>query len=233
MNITTPQLPSIHQRQHGGTVPSIRRAKRGDLREIVELHRIALPDFFLVTPGTAFLRAFYSFLISDRNGLLLVSEQGGSFGGFAAALTGWERLLQRLPPNGLRLLPTVAACLFRRPTQLPGLVKDLYRAAHSTQDRCHSNESACDLVAIAVEPRFRRQGHGTELLQSILAVARAGAMSQLRVRFDSADVGMQSFYRHLGFAARCMPGLSDGRRMIEYALSLKNESSDSHVNSQS
>jgi GNAT superfamily N-acetyltransferase len=232
-SIKTNQPTSMHRLQQDWPVPSIRLARRTDLPAIVELHTIALPDFFLANPGIAFLRAFYSLVLRDRHGLLIVSEHNNCFGGFVAALTNWETFRQRLAMGRLRLLPTVAASLARHPMQTPGLMTDLCRAARYTRNCCFSSDAACDLVAIAVEPRCRMQGHGTALLRALVAAARRQAMPQVRVRFNSKDVGMHSFYRKRGFVPLCVPASSDGRRLIEYALSLQNNSGDSHVNSQS
>ena len=59
-------------------VPAVRRAMRADVRAIVALQAVCLPHFYLVDPGRAFLRSFYSHLLRDRRGLLSLRSTIGS-----------------------------------------------------------------------------------------------------------------------------------------------------------
>jgi ribosomal protein S18 acetylase RimI-like enzyme len=207
--------------QQYNSAPAIRRGTPADLSAILDLHRAALPDFFLVNPGPAFLRVFYSLVLQDSQGLLFVSEHEGRFAGFAAAHTASERLYRLLAPSGLRYFAMFASCLAHRPAQLPVLWKDLRRAARVVHQCCPSNEAGGDVVALAVDPRCRMQGHGTALLRAVVEAAEASKTPQIRVNSGSKDIVIDAFYRKRGFQPHCMSALSDGRRMIEYVLLLQ------------
>ena len=80
-------------------VPAVRRAMRADVRAIVALQAVCLPHFYLVDPGRAFLRSFYSHLLRDRRGLLFVAEHDRQLAGFVAGFFDPASLYREIAPQ--------------------------------------------------------------------------------------------------------------------------------------
>ena len=180
------------------TTAAIRRAAKADLSAIVQEHVNSLPQFFLANPGPAFLRCLYSIVIHDPRGILLVSEQNGELAGFIAGFRDPIGLRAELSFDKPRLLTEAAACLLTRPFQFPRLLVDLCRV-RQLKDQFDANQlCACELLAIAIQPRFRREGRGKSLARALLE-ATGGDLMQVKVKVSSTDTWMKSFYLKLGF----------------------------------
>jgi ribosomal protein S18 acetylase RimI-like enzyme len=187
------------------------------------MHCISLPHFFLTDPGPAFLRCFYSFLLRDHRGLLFVSEQENSLGGFLAGFTDPARLYPKLPIGGFRLLAAAAVSLARHPLQFPGLLGDICRVRQLRHQPDADRGAVCELITIAVQPQFRRQGHGKALARALVEAAESQPSMQVRVKVDSVDKGMGFFYRKLGFELFRTFEASDSRLVDEYALTFRKQ----------
>ncbi len=196
------------------TTAVIRRAAKADLSAIVEGHVNSLPQFFLANPGPAFLRCLYSIVIHDPRGILLVSEQNGELAGFIAGFRDPIGLRAELSFDKPRLLTEAMACLLTRPFQFPRLLVDLCRVCQ-LKDQFDANQlCACELLAIAIQPRFRREGRGKSLAQALLE-ATGGNLMQVKVKVSSTDTWMRSFYSKLGFEPHRTFALPDSSSVNE------------------
>ena len=217
------RLDSAQVMPPGSTGPSVRCATRADLPAIVELHAIALPRFFWEDPAPAFLRSFYSFALYDLEGWLFVSQHQGHLAGFVAGFSDPSHLFQRIATHKLRFFTSVVSCLVGHPIQLPGLLRDTHKAICLRGEAASCGDAACELVTLAVEPQFRRQGHGRALVQALVEAARTHQMRQLRVCADIHDRGMGYFYRRLGFELFRAFKTPEGKWMDEYVLAIRAE----------
>jgi ribosomal protein S18 acetylase RimI-like enzyme len=185
-------------RREPGSFSKVRRAGRADLPAIVQLHLISGPHFFLPAAGPAFLRCFYSQALRDPHGWLFVSDQNRSLAGFVVGFADLARPYLKLPIGRFPFLGAAAACLARHPIQFPGLLRDIRRASWLRSQSDGNAVAVSRLMAIAVQPWFRHQGHGKALVRALIAAARASG-TQVRVSIDPNDAGMIFFYRRLGF----------------------------------
>ena len=206
--------------QTSPSTPCIRRATPVDVPAIVQLQTICQPHFHLTDPGAAFLRSFYSFVLHDHRGTLFVSEQDHKLAGFVAGFSDPSQLYERVASQKLRIFATAFGCLARHPIQLPKFLGDVYRASHLKYAPGCCSETACELVAVAVQPRLRLEGHGKALILALAEVAKRSKMDQLRVHIDSNDAGMASFYRKLGFHPFRAVRASDTQWLHEYVLTI-------------
>jgi ribosomal protein S18 acetylase RimI-like enzyme len=203
------------------STPYIRRATRADVSAIVQLHTICLPHFDLVDPGPAFLRSFYSFVLHDPRGLLLVSEHDHKLAGFVAGFSDPAHLYDAIAFQKLRIFAAASACLVRHPIQLPKLLGDLHRARRLKYESAGCSETACELVTIAVQPRLRRQGHGKALILALAEAANRNRMTQVCVHIRPNDDGMGAFYRRLGFTPLRTFKMFDTTWTDEYILAIQ------------
>jgi ribosomal protein S18 acetylase RimI-like enzyme len=207
--------------RQGKATPCVRWATWGDISAIVQLHVISLPQFPLRDPCPAFLRNFYSFLLHDRQGFLLVSQYDRQLAGFVAGFSDPVHLYERFGSNRLRNFASVSACLVRHPIQLPKFVIDLRRALRFKYELGDCSEPACELLTVAIQPRLRRQGHGKALIQALAAAAHRNKIVQVRVCLGSSDGGMAAFYRRLGFTPLRRIQAFDTMWSHEYVLAFK------------
>ena len=224
--LTSDGLRSAQGVRDGGVPPSVRCARRADLPAIVRLQMISQPHFFWTEPGPAFLRAFYAIVLRNCRGLLLVSEQDGSLGGFVVGVSDSPRLHEKLAVRRPLFFAAAAAYLLRHPVQLPGFFKDIRRATRLGLQPDDAGEGVCELVTIAVQPRFRRQGHGKTLVLALVEAARSNQVSQIRVNVDKNDEGMMFFYRKFGFEPRQAFKASDGRWVYELSLAIQTSNAE-------
>ncbi len=207
--------------------PCIRRARRGDLSQIVRLQTICLPHFPISEPGPAFLRTFYSCLVRDPRGVLLVSEHDHKLAAFIAGYVGRSWLDERLATRKFHVCAAALACALRHPIQLPRLLIDLRRACRLKYEAGCRGASTCELVTIAVQPRLRRQGHGKALIAALVETARRNGIGQVRVYFSADDDGTSLFYRRFGFEPYRTFRASDARWRGECVLAISNAGTSS------
>ena len=177
----------------------IRRATRADVSAIVQLQMACLPHFYLADPGSVFLRNFYSFVLRDSHGLLFVSECNRKLAGFAAGFFASPHFHEKIALPRLHILTTASICLVSNPIRLPKFFIDLHRTRHLQYLPGNCDETSCELVTLAIEPRLRMQGHGKSLISALVDAASQNKMTQLNVHLRSSDNGMGEFYRRLGF----------------------------------
>jgi ribosomal protein S18 acetylase RimI-like enzyme len=188
---------------------------------IIQLQRISLPYFDLTDPSPAFLWSFYSFVLRDPNGVLFVSEHDHKLAGFVAGFSAPAHLFQRIASERLRIFGRASICLATHPIQLPRFLGDLRRARRFRCEPDWCRNTICELVAIAVQPRLRVQGHGRALILALAKAARCNKMSQVRVHVSSDDSGMAAFYRRLGFTPLRAFKASNDLWADQYVLALQ------------
>ena len=206
--------------QKNGAAHAVRQATQADLPAIVELQTICLPHFYLGNPSPEFLRTFYSCLLRDRRGLLLVSDHEGQLAGFAAGFFDPARLCQVVAPPRLRAVVAASGCLVRHPVQLRRFLNDLRGARRFYYPPDEPSETACELVTIAIQPRLRRRGYAAALIQTLVDTATDSGAAQVRVHIGSHDTGMAAFYRKLGFASFRMFTAPNGLSLDGYVLAI-------------
>ncbi len=194
---------------------------RADVRAIVALQAVCLPHFYLVDPGRAFLRSFYSHLLRDRRGLLFVAEHDRQLAGFVAGFFDPASLYREIAPRRFRAIVAASPYLVGHPIELRRFLVDLRRASRFDYLADGCSETACELITVAVQPRLRRQGYGTALIRALVEAATGSRTAQLRVHISSSDAGMAAFYRHLGFEPLRTFTVFGSRSLDEYVLALQ------------
>ena len=221
--LTTRGVTAVLRPPKTSSMPSVRTASPSDVPAIVRLHTISMPHFFWTAPTPAFLATFYRFVVHDKVGWLLISEQEGYLAGFVAGFPDPARLFQRIAAAKFRFFVAGAACLAKCPTQFRGVWSDIRRAVRLSREPILGSQVACELTTIAVQPQFRRQGHGRALVCALIEAAKTDRISEIHARIDPKDKGMSHFYRRLGFEAFCTLEPSDTRWAAEHVLKIRTE----------
>ena len=192
------------------------------------LHIAGQPDTFLTSLGPALLTTIYSALPQSTAGFGFValsdgpvpatSVQSASVVGFVSATTSTGRLFLEL---GTRHLPAFVPALLRRFAQQPRLLLHcvqtvLYPLLHTS---ANTSAAAAELLSIMVEPTWRSQGVGTQLVEQLVAACRARQIPALDVTVAVANQAAQRFYVRHGFVEHGTFQLY-GRPMYRYRLAI-------------
>jgi ribosomal protein S18 acetylase RimI-like enzyme len=141
--------------------------------------------------------------------------------GFISATTSTGQLFLQL---GTRYLPAFLPPLLRRFAQRPGLLLHCMQTVfYPLLQRTHAGKGAdgaaplptAELLSIMVEPAWRSQGVGAQLLDSLVAECRARKLGALDVTVAADNAGAQRFYARHGFVEQHRFTLY-GRPMVSY-----------------
>lgn len=195
------------------------------------LHMAGQPDTFLTKLGPAVLTTFYRALPQSPTGFgftALAAPLDGATGeqsfimvGFVSATTSTGQLFLQL---GTRYLPAFLPPLLRRFAQRPGLLLNcmqtiVYPLLHSAPQQGMPPARAVELLSIMVEPAWRSQGIGQQLLEQLVAACRTRRIEAIDVTVAADNQGAQRFYARYGFLEQHRFQLY-GRPMYSYRLGL-------------
>jgi ribosomal protein S18 acetylase RimI-like enzyme len=207
------------------------------------LHIAGQPNTFLTSLGPEVLTTFYRALPQSPTGfgftaladtvadttvqqskiqnLSWQDPKSKMIVGFISATTSTGQLFLQL---GTRYLPAFLPPLLRRFAQRPGLLLHCMQTVfYPLLQRAHAGKGAdgaaplptAELLSIMVEPAWRSQGVGAQLLDSLVAECRARKLGALDVTVAADNAGAQRFYARHGFVEQHRFTLY-GRPMVSY-----------------
>lgn len=141
----------------------IKKAGTIDVKDIVDIHKQAFPDFFLTTLGDSFLSLYYCCMCESPEAVTLCAYDEDKFVGFATSAYishGFNKKLikqnfVRFGLMGIRLLIT-------KPWALIRLIKNFEK--ESPDNNIVDNGEYAELYSIAVSPACQGKGVGKKLL---------------------------------------------------------------------
>ncbi|MBX3011438.1 MAG: GNAT family N-acetyltransferase [Caldilineaceae bacterium] len=189
------------------------------------LHIAGQPNTFLTSLGPAVLTTFYRALPQSPTGfgftaLAPAADQAPPVIGFVSATTSTGQLFLEL---GTRHLPAFLPPLLRRFAQRPGLLLHCIQTVfypllqHSSQAQPAAH--GAELLSIMVEPAWRSQGVGGQLVTHLFESCQARQIDALDVTVAAENRGAQEFYRRHGFRFQQEFQLY-GRPMQRYRLAV-------------
>lgn len=189
-----------------------------DVEQVVRVHRLSFPNFFLSILGPWFLSLYYSAVCTDPSGIALVGfNNAGAITGFVAGTTNprvfYSRLLKR---QWLKFASASIVAVLKKPSIIPRLMGALY----------YPNENpvgldVAGLYSIGIMPEDQQQGMGRQLVAEFLKEARNRGCQQVFLTTDRDDnLRVNRFYQKNGFLIKRQFITSQGRRMNEYWIDL-------------
>lgn len=183
------------------------------IKEVVDIHMQAFPDFFLTFLGPGFLKEFYKSFLYDDHGIGFVAIEnsrilGAIVGPFKP--TGYfKRLLCR---KWYAFCFASIGAVLKKPT----VVKRLFRAVFY-RGQAPQGKNRALLSSIAVSPDAQRKGVGKALVMKWLDAvgARGGKGAFLTTDTENNNV-VNSFYHSLGWKLESTYETSEGRKMNRY-----------------
>lgn len=196
--------------------------------DAARLHIAGQPNTFLTRLGPAVLTTFYRALPQSPTGFgftALAESSTSSIIGFISATTSTGQLFLQL---GTRHLPAFLPPLLRRFAQRPGLLLHCIQTVfYPLLQRSHAGKGAdgntplstAELLSIMVEPAWRSQGIGAQLLDRLVTECQARKIGALDVTVAADNGGAQRFYAQHGFVEQHRFTLY-GRPMCSYQRTL-------------
>lgn len=192
------------------------------------LHIAGQPNTFLTRLGPAVLTTFYRALPQSPTGFGFTAidtpppldsrlpPSSLPILGFVSATTSTSRLFFEL---GTRKLPAFLPPLLLRFAQRPGLLLHciqtvFYPLLHGS---AHALEPTAELLSIMVEPAWRSQGMGAQLLARLADECRRRTITALDVTVATENEAARRFYVRHNFVERSRFRLY-GRLMCRYQL---------------
>ncbi|MEZ4730811.1 MAG: GNAT family N-acetyltransferase [Caldilineaceae bacterium] len=206
------------------------------------LHIAGQPNTFLTNLGTGVLTTFYRALPQSPTGFgfaAVTDVSSASFPepathhspltthhsppatqllGFVSATTSTGQLFLAL---GTRHLPAFLPPLLSRFAQRPGLLLNCMQTVFYPllQSAAHEGEPTAELLSIMVEPAWRSQGIGAQLVARLVEECRLRTIAVLAVTVAAENVAARRFYARHGFVGRNNFRLY-GRQMCSYQLQI-------------
>ena len=175
----------------------IKEISKGDLTNVVKVHKDSFKGFFLTELGDHFLKVYYDCVRKDDRGVLLGFYDEGQLFGFCAATKvskGFnshlvKKNLLRFSFIGLGLVLTRIRALIR-------LLKNFSKTDSGTPDE----GKYAELLSIGVSDKKQGQGIGKKLLLQLEEELKLNGCSNLSLTTDyNNNEKTLHFYKGLGY----------------------------------
>jgi ribosomal protein S18 acetylase RimI-like enzyme len=165
-----------------------------DLDEVVRIHAIAFPRFFLTRMGPRFLRAYYQSVLDFDSSIALLCCDGNSGAaiGFAVGFDDPSGFYELFSRRRRKLLPAIMIAVLHDPS----LIGEILRSTRRVSAQARQDAPAIELSSIGVEKSG--QGIGSALLDEFLTRAgnKGGTTVRLTTDAEGNDVVLGFYEKH-------------------------------------
>lgn len=195
----------------------IRHLSNKSIRELVQVHIDAFPNFFLTDLGQSFLETYYKSVQEEESGVVLAYEEDGRIIGFCAGCVLSKGFNSKLVKHNLYEygLLCVRLC-FTHPKKIVHLIKNFTKSA-SVEDKGQYAE----LLSIGVSPSVQNSGVGKILLSELEKDLKFKGASELSLTTDFYEnEKVLRFYSKMGFKPFCEFTAYPNRKMYRLIKNL-------------
>ena len=201
--------------------PEIRPGTTDDLRELVDIHHRAFPNFFLTNLGTPFLRAYYRLVLEYEGGALLIATADGQQVGFVAGFMNPDGFYARMRSRKYHLLIPIGCGLLQSPQLLPRVIAHGLRISRGGDKASRRGASSGEMASLGVDPKASGKGIGRLLVDAFVAEIRQRGATEVYLTTDAdGNERVNTFYERLGFVRDRQFIAAGNRGMNEYSKSL-------------
>ena len=196
---------------------AIRAAILDDIPEIVQIHTLAFPGFFMTILGPSFLAKYYRRVLAYDSGVFLIQEGPEGMEGFVSGFLHPNRFYREMREFPTDFLLSILLRLTFSPWLLPRLCAS-YMEARRSSDPGPRDE--CELSSIAVRPAMAGRGLGKGLLRAFVTAVQGRAASVILTTDAQDNAAVNRFYSAFGFQLERTYERSKGRAMNQYRYHL-------------
>jgi len=167
------------------------------VKEVVDVHLSAFPNFFLSTLGAGFLKTYYRCFALHKSGNLIVAMMNNKVVAFAAATSecrgfNTSLLKSNLFAFGWRLL----VLLFTKPMAIVHLAKNMTKTSEEVVD----NEDYAELYSISTTAVVQGKGIGSKLMEQLEAQLKEQGVEKVSLTTDYVgNEATLGFYKKNGY----------------------------------
>jgi ribosomal protein S18 acetylase RimI-like enzyme len=192
-----------------------------DVSEMVSVHLVSFPNFFLTFMGPRFLDLLYREIYREPGNVCLIAEAAdGGLIGFVVGVRDQVGLYKRLASRRWFAFAIASAgTVVRHPSVLPRLLRAL-----TYSDKASTAACPALLMSIAVSPRAMGTGVGQALVNEFLHHMAQHGVDNICLTTDrDNNEATNRFYRKCGFAMVREFMTPEGRAMNEYTIQTKRD----------
>jgi GNAT superfamily N-acetyltransferase len=197
----------------------IRKFESSDIKNVVSIHMVSFPGFFLSFLGPKFLTLFYSGICFAPESIAFVylNVKGMPIGFVAGALNPqgfFSRLIMR---NFLRFAWASLTPMIKNPKIIFRLARAIFHPSSNP-----FGKNIAGLFSIGVHPDIQGNGVGKFLINTFLNEAKLRNCTKVYLTTDrDNNEAVNKFYATLGFYIDSQYSTPEGRRMNKYCVDLK------------
>lgn len=176
----------------------IRDVQKNEIREVVEVHKVAFRDFFLTQLGDCFLTAYYECIRKNEKCILLGLYDNNKLCGFCAATSLSKDFNKQLvKKNCLRFLFIGLILLITKPFALIRIIRNFTKTNSDYSD----NGEYAELLSIGIHSNKQGFGGGRSLLIKLEEdlLERGCSNISLTTDYNNNEYSIQ-FYIGLGYS---------------------------------
>jgi ribosomal protein S18 acetylase RimI-like enzyme len=194
-----------------------RPAAVADLEDIVRIHQLAFPDYFMTVLGPGFLRAYYLRVLEYVDHVFWVKEGERGLEGFVCGFRNPAEFYRQLEKRRWRIFLSIFKGVAFRPWIIRRLLASYSKVWRSILEE---QPDTCEMSSIAVDPASAGQGTGHELAKVFVDAVRRQASAVILTTDAYGNDSVNRFYQKLGFELVGTCERSKGRMVNQYRMDL-------------
>lgn len=186
------------------------------ITEVVAVHQLAFPEFFMTRLGSRFLSVYYETMLRADDSILVYEfDDQGAVAGFAAGYLNRSAYFARLKRRKIALVGALLPVMLSRPSTL----QQIWHNVRSTGVRRPAQEA--ELASLAVRPDAQGRGLGARLVSQFERKALLGGKTAVMLTTDTDNNdAVNRFYERCGYQRVEQYLGYRGRRMNRYVKPL-------------
>lgn len=195
-----------------------RPIRKSDLENVVEMHLIAFPDFFMSLMGKSFVRQYYKCVIDYENSITIIAKNDSSSNiGFAVGFKNPSIFYKFLRRRFYNFIFPVLLGFLKKPKLLTRIFRGFVRV--NLKDRAISEINSCELASIGVTKQGF--GYGSLLLKKFIEEAVRKKSENVTLTTDrNNNNNVVKFYTSNGFTNIGIEKRGN-REMIKFIYKIK------------
>lgn len=175
----------------------IRNIEKHEIIQVVSIHKLAFPNFFITQLGDAFLKLFYKSLKNHKEGIMFGAYKDDRLIGFCAATIKSKGFYKKLVYSNLIEFGFVGVKLILfSPNSLIRIMRNFSKTNSEVDDRGEYAE----LLSIGIDPLLHGEGIGKKLLTELENLLSLNEINELSLTTDFFNNEKAlGFYKSVGY----------------------------------
>lgn len=186
--------------------------------DVVDLHLLAFPDFFLTFLGKSFLSVYYKAIIHHDDAIKIALVNGSQVIGFVVGTMNPSGFYSSLIKNDVFSFAVASIpAIIKKPQTFFRLIRALGKPKQA-----NFGKDVAELTSLAVLPQYHGHGYGQLLVYEFIKQCRERSGREITLTTDAMNnEKVNSFYQKAGFMLVRSFTTPEQRVMHEYQYIIK------------